>query len=163
MKPKMKIAFIDDRAENQAAWLASMQMICGGNAELLTLGSISELSQVLTESYRPDVVFVDFFIGGNYGTEAISLLRQQCGNKVAIIAHSSMDAANAGMMEPVDMPSDSVSRVDGADAMLPKMKGEHPSPTLLERFSTFGEFRAFVRRAAMRIGIEASLSNTALE
>ena len=65
-----------------------------------------------------------------------------------------MDAANAGMLEPIKVQDDSGSVVNGADAMFPKLKGEHPSPTLLERFSTFEEFQTFVRRAGMRIGID---------
>ncbi len=137
----MRIAFVDDREDNRAAWTAAMCSICGSRGELRAFGSVDEFSEVVKE-WKPDVVFVDFFIDGRYGTEVIQLLRAEFGSSVIIIAHSSLDAANDGMISRVNA-SDG-SRLHGADAAIPKTKDVTPSPTLVERFSSFEQFDRFV-------------------
>ncbi len=137
----MRIAFIDDRADNRSAWMAAMQSICRSSADLRTFRSVGEFTTVMNE-WSPEVVFVDFFIDGRYGTEVIQLLRKGFGSAVVVIAHSSMDAANDGMISRVNA-SDG-SRLHGADAAIPKTKGVTPSPTLVERFSSFEQFSRFV-------------------
>ena len=81
---------------------------------------------------KPDVVFLDFFIGDAIGSELIEDLRSRFANDVFIVTHSSMTEANAGMVEA------------GADATVPKVRLKVPSPTIAEAFSSMADLKSFL-------------------
>jgi hypothetical protein len=126
----MIIGFIDDRQDNRAAWRLAMESILPQTDQICTFDSVQALLRQLEAGFRPRVMFVDFFIDGSCGSDAISLLRQHLGNSVFIIAHSSMDMVNQGLLR------------HGADMALSKIKGQSPSPTILSAFPNYETFCA---------------------
>ena len=131
----MHVGFIDDKPENVKAWHAAMIAVCGDRVELKDFGTLSDLASAVKDGFTPDVMFVDFFIDGDYGTEVLKFLRNHFGDKVFIIAHSSMDELNLGMIE------------QGADASLSKIKRCHPSKTVIDEFVDYEGFLTYIKRA----------------
>ena len=118
----MKIAFIDDKTENLFAWQAAMEMVCGKHADLSIFDSIDAFEEALSEEYLPNIVFTDYNIDDRCGEEIVELIRDQFGNEIYIIAHSSKQWRNEYLLKI------------GADEILAKYKGISPSPTILDRF-----------------------------
>ncbi|MCW8131899.1 MAG: hypothetical protein KIS92_16250 [Planctomycetota bacterium] len=124
--------FIDDRKDNRDAWREAFELCAPGALELRTFATLAEWEDACASLPAPDAAFVDFFIDGHYGNEAIAVLRRKFGAKPVVIAHSSMPEANDGM------------RKAGADAALAKLKGVSPSPTILAAFPDFAALEAFL-------------------
>ena len=70
VKSIRRVAFIDDRLDNRSAWQDAMQQICSDAAELQTFATISDFRHQLDRGYTPNVVFVDYFVGDEYGQES---------------------------------------------------------------------------------------------
>ncbi len=130
----MQICFIDDREENREGWLKGFGPEISIECDLRTFASAAGWYRWLNNGKKPDVVFLDFFIGDAIGSELIEDLRSRFANDVFIVAHSSMTEANAGMVEA------------GADAMLPKVRLKVPSPTIAEAFSSMADLTSFLHR-----------------
>lgn len=111
-----------------------MLAVCGDKVELAAFSSLPELTTAVGNGFAPDVMFVDFFIDGDYGTDVITFLRKHFGDKVFIIAHSSMDQANSGMVER------------GADVGLSKIKGSYPSKTVINELKNYENFLLYIER-----------------
>ena len=130
----MQICFIDDREENRESWLKGFGLEVSTECDLRTFASAADWYHWLNNGSKPDVVFLDFFIGDAIGSELIEDLRARFAGDVFIVAHSSMTEANTGMVEL------------GADAELPKVRLKVPSPTILEAFSSMADLKSFVHR-----------------
>ena len=130
----MQICFIDDREENREGWLKGFGPEVSTECDLRIFASATDWYHWLNNGNKPDVVFLDFFIGDTYGSELIEDLKSRFTKDVFIVAHSSMTEANAGMIEV------------GADAMLPKVKLKVPSPTIRDTFSSMADLKSFLHR-----------------
>jgi CheY-like chemotaxis protein len=105
----MKIWFVDDRRENHTTWECSFPESIRVACELRAFETVGELIDQLVVGELPDILFVDFFIGERLGTEVIRWFENQEARPI-LIAHSSMQAANEGMVR------------EGADFYLEKIK-----------------------------------------
>ena len=65
----MHVWFVDDRPENRATWLESFPPDVREACTLRVFDSVPAIFAALEEGDWPDVVFVDFFLGGHYGIE----------------------------------------------------------------------------------------------
>lgn len=130
----MHIFFIDDIPANLEAWKCAMEKITDGKAFLSMFATINELKQSIKQGYKPDIGFIDFFIQDHYGFEVVEMLRELFGDEIFLIAHSSMQAANEGMVRT------------GADCWLDKQKGVSPSPTILRKFKDLEELKTFIKK-----------------
>lgn len=130
--------FIDDREDNLAAWRAAFDFCAPGKLNLRTFGSFAEWEVACKSEKAPDAAFVDFFIQGNYGHEAIALLRQCHGALPIVVAHSSSPEANLAMLKV------------GADCAMPKLKGASPSPTILAAFPDLAALEAWLSNKILR-------------
>ena len=94
----MKVWFVDDRADNRATWLASFPAAVRRACELSTFATVPELFAALDAGERPDVVFIDFFVGGHTGDEVVERFVRAAEVPPLLVAHSSVDRVNDGMV-----------------------------------------------------------------
>jgi hypothetical protein len=94
----MNVWFVDDRAENRVTWLASFPASVHETCVLRVFPGVPDLFGALRNGDRPDVLFVDFFLDGHYGSDVIERLIAGEGPVPLLIAHSSMAEANVGMV-----------------------------------------------------------------
>ena len=134
--PAMHIWFVDDRASNRAAWLASFPDAIRNACELRVFASVPELFAVLDTGAWPDVMFVDYFLDGHLGSEVVDRLRAGPKAPPLIIAHSSLGIANEGMVE------------NGAHLAMDKVKGGSTIPSVAAAFRTPADFEHLIRQHA---------------
>ena len=94
----MDVWFVDDSAENRAAWLASFPSSVHESCSLEVFASVADLFAALDAGRRPDVLFVDYFLSGRHGIEVIERFTADDGPMPLLVAHSSMHDANMGMV-----------------------------------------------------------------
>jgi len=94
----MRVWFIDDRAANRETWLASFPSSVHEACSLEVFASVPELFAALDAGRRPDILFVDYFLGVRHGTEVIERFTEGDEPMPLLIAHSSVDRANDGMV-----------------------------------------------------------------
>lgn len=113
MKPaqSLKIWFVDDLAVNRTAWLESFATGLRTNHEFAVFATVEALFEVLDAGQWPDILFIDYFIGPRYGHEVLDYFRRAKGRRPVLIAHSSDDRANQGMLR------------EGADLTIDKLRG----------------------------------------
>ena len=130
----MDVWFVDDRAENRATWLASFPPAVREACTLRVFGTVPEILGALEAGEWPDVVFVDFFIGGHYGLEVVERLIAGEAPVPLIIAHSSMREANAGLLRA------------GAHLAMEKVRGAAKTRSIVEAFGSPEDLRQLVRQ-----------------
>ena len=130
----MNVWFVDDRSENRETWLASFPGSVHEACSLRTFGSVPEIFEALDAGDRPDVVFVDFFLRGHYGTDVIERLVGDDLPVPLIIAHSSMGRANEGMVR------------SGAHLAMEKTKGVATTRSIEEAIKDPDDLRRLIAR-----------------
>ena len=130
----MKLWFVDDRPENHATWRNSFSSDINSSCDLRVFLSIDELLDVLSGGQLPDMLFLDFFVSGRLGSEVIKWFEDQPVRPL-LIAHSSMELANIGMVEA------------GADFYLEKVKGRSYTESIRATFQTMEEHREHHRES----------------
>ena len=86
-----KIWFIDDIEENCRTWRNSFSEDIVSECQLDTFNTFPELKSYLTLGNRPQILFVDYYIGDSYGTEVIQYVNTCLKPEEipVLIAHSS--------------------------------------------------------------------------
>jgi CheY-like chemotaxis protein len=105
----MRLWFVDDKPRNHEMWVSSFSEEIKSACELRSFFTIDELFSEFSSGMLPDLLFIDFFVGERLGTEVIEWFADRDLRPV-LIAHSSMEQANTGMVEA------------GADFHLEKIK-----------------------------------------
>lgn len=93
----MKLWFVDDKLKNHETWANSFSEEIKASCELRSFLTIDDLFAEFSAGIFPDLLFVDFFVGERLGTEVIKWFAS-CDVRPVLIAHSSMEQANAGMV-----------------------------------------------------------------
>ena len=119
----MKLWFVDDKPDNHKTWLNSFTDGIRASCELRTFNSVDQLFVAFSNQPRPDILFLDFFLGNRLGVEVIRWFDGQPTRPV-LIAHSSMEEANIGMV------------AGGTDFYLEKVKNRPYTESIRQVFST---------------------------
>lgn len=119
----MQLWYVDDKSENHTMWWNSFTDAIQEACELRSYYSTTELLDELERGTQPDILFVDFFVGNRLGTEIIRWFETQTARPV-LIAHSSMERANVGMVAA------------GADFHLEKIKGKPFTESIRQTFQS---------------------------
>lgn len=128
----MHVWFVDDRAENRATWYASFPPAVREACQLRAFATVPEVLAALEAGDTPDVVFVDFFIDGHYGFEVIERFVSGSEPPPLLIAHSSMQEANLGMVRL------------GAHLALEKVKGAAKTRSIADAIRSVEDLRRLV-------------------
>ena len=94
----MNVWFVDDHPENLEAWRASFPATVHASCDLRTFGSVPELFEALDAGERPDVMFVDYFMGPYTGMDVVERFLGDGAAPPLLIAHSSVPRVNRGMV-----------------------------------------------------------------
>lgn len=134
----MKLWFVDDKRDNHETWANSFSQSVKASCELRCFCSVAELFEEFASGNLPDILFLDFFIGESLGVEVI---RWFDGRKFrpVLIAHSSMEQANAGMVH------------EGADFSLEKVKNRPYTESVRAVFRTIEDVRGILVNRAIRM------------
>lgn len=123
MKRALKISFVDDMPENLQAWLRSFPETLHRHHQFSTFLSVEAVIAAFESGHRPDILFVDYYIGKRFGHEVVDYFLKQ-GNRPLLIAHSSMERANQVMLR------------QGADLSLAKVPGAPFTDSIVELIRT---------------------------
>jgi CheY-like chemotaxis protein len=129
----MDVWFVDDRRANREAWLASFPAAVREACSLRVFGGVPELFAALDGGERPDVLFVDYFLGCHVGVEVIERLTSDGGPVPLLVAHSSVPRANAGMLRA------------GAHLAMEKVHGASVTRSIQEAIRTPEDLKRLVR------------------
>lgn len=129
----LKIWFVDDRADNRAAWLASFPQALKQVHRFELFASVDEVFAALAIEPAPDIFFLDFFIAGRYAHEVLDYFLP-LAKRPLLIAHSSHARANAGMLRY------------GADLALAKLKGAPATPSIQNMIRNEADLLALAAR-----------------
>ncbi len=135
----MQLWFVDDKLENHTTWANSFSQDITESCELLTFLSVAEVIDELDSGNIPDILFLDFFIGRRIGVDLIRRFRNEEVRPV-LIAHSSMQAANEGMVAA------------GADFALEKIKYKPHTASIRNAFRNVEDVAWIVKHRAVRGG-----------
>jgi DNA-binding LytR/AlgR family response regulator len=138
-RAEMKLWFVDDKPANHATWLGSFPDDIQRSCELRSFLSLDELFAVLAGGVLPDILFLDFFVGERLGTEVIRWFDDRALRPV-LIAHSSMEQANAGMVTA------------GADFSLEKIKNRPFTESIRQVFRNLEDVAFTVETRTARRG-----------
>lgn len=130
----MNLWLVDDHRENREAWLASFPPSVRSVCRMRTFESVPALFAALDDGERPDVLFVDYFLGPNDGMEVIERLLREPGPPPLLIAHSSVPRMNEGMVR------------GGAHLSLAKVRGEPRTRSIVEAIRSVEDLRDLVAR-----------------
>ena len=133
----MQLWFVDDRQANHEMWLNSFSAEVRECCEFRSFYSVPEIIAEFTAGHLPDVVFIDFFVGGQLGVEVIRWFAGHDARPV-LIAHSSMNEANQGMV------------AEGADFLLEKIKDRPFTESIRQVFSSFDDIAHIIQARSPR-------------
>ena len=135
----MKLWFVDDKRENHETWSNSFPEPVKQACELRSFYSVATLIDELDSGSFPDILFLDFFIGERLGVEVIRWFESKDCRPV-LIAHSSMNEANEGMV------------TEGADFSLEKIKNRTHTDSIMRVFKDIEDIVYTVKNRAIREG-----------
>lgn len=128
----LKIWFVDDLKSNHQMWLNSFSEDMKKTHQFKTFASMSALFQA-AESELPDILFVDYYIGDDFGHEVIAhFLNTE--PRPFLVAYSSAFAANQAMLK------------QGADLSLEKKPGKPLSESVVRAVSSEDDFFRWLER-----------------
>lgn len=136
----MKLWFVDDRPDNHATWESSFSDDIRHSCELRVFTTVNDLLDEFARGILPDVLFLDFFIEGRLGVDVIRWFEDQ-PLRPLLIAHSSMERANLGMVEK------------GADFYLEKIKGQPYIESIRSVFRTLDDIRYAIEHRRVRTNL----------
>ena len=133
----MKLWFVDDKQENHETWSNSFVEPLKHACEFRSFSSLATLFDEFESGSFPDILFLDFFIGERLGVEVIRWFQSRDCRPV-LIAHSSMDQANEGMV------------TEGADFSLEKIKNRPHTESIMRAFKSIEDIAYVVQNRALR-------------
>jgi CheY-like chemotaxis protein len=95
----MQIWLVDDSRLNRQSWLHSFPKDVQEQHNLSAFASVAELIERLNSGPWPEILFVDYFLDGDYGTTVLDYFSAQSHEPPLLIAYSSLDRANDGMLQ----------------------------------------------------------------
>ncbi len=136
----LRVWLIDDESANGRAWLDGFSSEIHDECDLRVFVDWPTLRMEMERNVYPHILFLDFFIGGHYGSEVLTWLDSNCAprRRPVIVAHSSLADANAGMREL------------GADCSLPKRKGERVSASIASCFKSVADLEYLLAHRGIR-------------
>ncbi len=134
---EMKIWFVDDRQDNHTTWLNSFPEQVLQRCELRSFISVPDALAQFADGHLPDILFLDFFIGGRLGIEIVRWFDNQ-ETRPVLIAHSSMREANEGMVR------------EGADFFLEKHKNRPHTESVKSTFTCLDDVLYVATNRALR-------------
>jgi CheY-like chemotaxis protein len=133
----MKLWFVDDKQENHETWSNSFPGRLKGSCELQSFFSVSDLIDEFAIGNLPDILFLDFFIGDGLGIDIIRWFEGR-ETRPVLIAHSSMEEANLGMVR------------EGADFYLEKLKNRPHTDSIRNAIRSIDDLIFIVTNRAVR-------------
>ena len=130
----MHVWFVDDAIENRVTWLESFPPDVTESCELRAFASVPELFMVLDEGERPDVMFVDYFLGRHVGAEVVERFLADDETPPLLIAHSSMPRLNEGMVRL------------GAHLAMEKLKDVPRTPSIVQRIRSMADLESLIAK-----------------
>ena len=128
----INIWLIDDSRINRLSWQRSFPKDIAEEHTLRTFALVPELLAALESGPWPDILFVDFFLDGDYGTTILEYFAEHPDEPPFLIAYSSMDRANDGMLQA------------GAHLKMRKKSVSAIQPSIRERFKTVRDIETLI-------------------
>lgn len=135
----MKLWFVDDKQDNHETWFNSFPDTIIEACELRSFLSVSEAMDEFARGNVPDILFLDFFIRDALGIRIIEWFRNQ-DNRPVLIAHSSMEEANLGIIR------------EGADFHMEKLKNRPHTNSIRSAFRSIEDVGYIVKNRDLPMG-----------